>query len=258
MSKDQEILKLPEPKNVYIQVPIKNTNFGTWEEAMAILKNDDEMTIQDWISYFEIFLGERKEEYKGVCEFTEDDFFNKMIQPWGEPFNRWIPNWTREEFKKKIENTIPMTAADIFIKYHDNAEQMMRALSFINPEEIIKSTNASLINEETLTKTQERTFVKDQDSLFNMESELNDDMFEVKDVTFDDTYKLYKIPGNELHLEEDAFVVACNCTSTGRKYFLFVEEEFATTAIDAIASTLRDSKGERMTREEYLKIESES
>lgn len=83
-------------------------------------------------------------------------------------------------------------------------------------------------------------------------------MFEVAEVEYQDNYKLHRIPKDKLGIPEDAYSVECNCTSTGRKYFLFVEKEFATTAIDAVASTMRDAEGNRMKREQYLEIEAES
>ena len=249
---------IQEPTSVTIKWPIMGVNFDSWEEAVAILKNNHEQTRKDWIEFFEIFLGDRKEEYKGVFEFTEDEFFNTFIQDWEVPYNKWIPKWTREELWANIDSVPAITASEVFIKYHTNAEQMMRALSFIDPEEIVKTTNAELINEETLTKTQKRTFVKDSNALFNQAEALKEDMFEVKDVTYSDTYKLYRIPAKEMHLDEDAYVVGCNCTSTGRNYYLFVEAEYAKTAVEAIASTMKDDAGNRMTRAQYLEIESES
>ncbi len=258
MAEEKEVQQIQEPKSVTIKYPIMQTNFDSAEEVIAILKNNPEQSWKDWVEFFEVFLGDRKEEFKGVFEFTEDQFFNEMIQDWEAPYNKWIPKWTREEFWNKINSVQAITASEIFVKYHENAEQMMRALSFIDPEEIVKTTQAELINEETLTKTQKRTFVKDQNALFNANAKLNDDMFDVQEVTYEDNYKLYRIPSAQLKLEEDAYVVGCNCTSTGRKYFLFVEAEYAKTAVDAIASTMRDDKGNRMTREQYLEIESES
>lgn len=120
--------EIKEENSILIKYPIKGVCFDSAEEAIAIMKNDPTMTNVKWIHFFEIFLGDRKEEYQGVFEFTEDDFFNKMIEDWGSSYKDFIPKWTREEFWNKINNTPAFTKEEVEKKY--TGEQLEMALSF--------------------------------------------------------------------------------------------------------------------------------
>jgi len=227
--------ELPKPKSAQISFHIMGIKFDSWEEAVAILKNDHEFTMESMKEFFQIFL-----------------------QDWEEPYQPFIPRWSDEDLIKNVESIKPITVQEAFTKYHKNAEQLMRVLSYIDPEEIVNNMKAEIVDEETLTKVQKRTVIKKEFEKNDMKEALTEEMFETKEISYKDTYKLYKIGKEELKLEDDAYVVGCDCTTTGRKYYLFVEEEFAKSAIGAIASTMRDANGVRLDREGYLKIEAES
>ena len=234
--KAEETVETPQPpKSAQISYMCKGTKFDTLEEYIAIMKNDSEQDRKAWMEDLIILTMEHEEQYQ-----------------------KFIPRMTEDEIMDLVAKTPAITVAEAFHKYQSNSEQLMRVLSFLDPEEIVKSVNAKLINEETLSKTQVKTLIKEEFSKNDMTKELSDDMFETKEITYDDHYALYQIEGKTLHIDEDAYVVGCKCTTTGKNYFLFVEEQFASDAITAIASTMRNDKGERMSRTEYLKIESES
>lgn len=226
---------IPHPKGAQISFMVMGTKFDTMEEWIAIMKNNHEQTRQDWIDAFIIFLQDYEPQYQ-----------------------KSVPHMTEEELFAKIDSVPALTVADAFSKYQGNSEQLMRALSYFDPEAVVAGVDAKLINEETLTKTQTRTVFTSEFDKNDVSRRLSEDMFETKTITYDDHYALYKIEGKTLHLDEDAYVVGCNCTTTGKKYYLFVESEFASDAITAIASTMRNKEGNRMNREEYLTIESES
>ena len=226
---------IPHPKEAQLSYMCSGTKYDTMEEIIAISKNSREQTKQDWIDMFIIFLKEYEPQYqKFVKRMTEKELF-------------------------KIINSVPaLTVAEAFSKYQSNSEQLMRALSFFDPEEVIKGVDAKLINEETLTKTQEKTFFLSNFDKNDFTRPIREEDMETKMVTYSDHYSLYSIAGSTFQIDEDAYVVGCNCTTTGKKYYLFVEKEFATDAITAIASTMRNKTGGRMNKEEYLKIEAES
>ena len=236
--------ELPHPIGADVSYMIMNVKYETMEEAIGILKNNAEQTKQDWLDFFEPYLK------------TEEG--NPLIPYWEPQYRPFILFFTEEELMAKIDSIPAMSVSEIFIKYQNNAEQLMRALAYLDPEEIVKAVDGKLLNEETLTKTQQRTIVKKEYSKNDVSKPLPEDAFEVQDVTYEDTYKLYEIEGSKLGLDENAYAVKCDCTSTGKNYYLFVEKEFATSAVDAIASTIRDDKGNRLTRDQYLLIESES
>lgn len=105
------------PKSAKTWFVVKNVRFETMEEAIAILKNDPEITKQDWLEFFEIFLKDDHEEHL-------------------KPFIRFI---TEKELFEIIDATPAISVQDIIVKYHENAEQLMRALSFFEGGEIMEA-----------------------------------------------------------------------------------------------------------------------
>jgi hypothetical protein len=227
-----------KPKSAEVSYAILGTKFFSREEAIAILKNDSEFTKQDWLDFFLIDLMDPMEH--------------------DEEYREFVPHCTQEYLFDLIEKTPRLTVTEAFIKYQGNQEQLMRALTYFSPEEIAENLGSEIISTEVITKQQKRTIAKTDFEKNNFSSDLSEDMFETIDVTFEDTYKLHRISKDKLKIEEDGYTVECNCTSTGRKYFLFVESEYATDAITAVASTFRNKNGERMTKEEYILMEAES
>jgi hypothetical protein len=226
---------LPHPTSVDMSFMIEGIKYTTMEEVIGILKNNSEQTENDWFEFFEIFLTE-----------------------WEPQYQKFIPFYTKEELLAKIASVPATSVSQIFQNYQNNAEQLMRALAYFDPEEIFKSVGGKLLDEETLEKTQERTIVKKEFQKNDISKPLTDDMFETQNVTYSDTYRLYQIEGKKLGLDEDAYAVQCVCTTTGKNYYLFVEKEFATSAVDAIASTIRDAEGNRLKRADYLLLEAEA
>lgn len=274
--------ELPQVKSATTSFYIMGTQFPTMEDCIEILKNNHEQSRQDWLDFCQIWLCDIKvetidEEIDGVIYLKEEI---KTKVAWEEPYAALIydnvfTNWKNANGRGGLahespENeqalidwveTIPaITVTEAFTKYNKNQEQLMRALTFFDPEQVVLNMDAKEIDTQVITKTQTRTLVKEGYDVAqnNANQEVNSDMFDVIQVTFEDKYTLHKIDAKKLNLQEDAYVVGCSCTSTDRKYYLFVEKEYATDAITAIASTLRDENGGRMTKDQYILLESES
>jgi len=231
-----EETKIEAPKSADISYMCMGIKFDTMDEFIAIMKNNHEQTKQDWLDDFIIHTMDHEPQYQ-----------------------KFITKMTEEELFAKIDSIPAITVAEAFTKYHGNSEQLMRVLSFLDPEEIVKGVDAKLIDEEVLTKTQPRTVFKSNFDKNDMSKEFDENDFETKEVTYEDRYSLYKIEGKKLHLDSDAYIVGCKCTTTGKDYYLFIEEENAVSAIGAIASTLKNEDGSRMNRDQYLQsLETES
>ena len=55
----------------------------------------------------------------------------------------------------------------------------------------------------------------------------------------DNVYELHRVMGRNLGLSEDFHAVKCWCTTTDNEHWIWVESEYATDALTAIASTFR-------------------
>lgn len=151
---------------------------------------------------------------------------------------------TNQQFvKEHYEKLKPITAREALA--FANAEQRMAAIRSIPPEEIMQEVNAELVDRQVIQKDQIRW----------------DDNMKPYRHSFKDTYELYKIPTAAFGIRQTNWVkpaiyaVKCNCTSTGRVFYLYVDENAgkAGDAVAAIAWTFRYN-GVPLTREQYLNL----
>lgn len=155
--------------------------------------------------------------------------------------------FTSDEYRKLIEEQYdsmePMTAVEAL--QFENAEQRMVAMRAVPPEELVKEVKAELVDRQMIRKKQ----IRWDENLKPYEHELND------------VYELYKIPSEALGLPPNRWIkpaiyaVKCNCTTTGRVFYLYVDENAARAgdAIAAIAWTYRFN-GVPLTRDQYLNL----
>lgn len=155
--------------------------------------------------------------------------------------------FTSEEYRALIETQYdslePMTAVEA-LKF-ENAEQRMVAMRVVPPEDLVKEVKAELIDRQVVKKKQ----IRWDENLKPYQNELNDE------------YELYKIPTEALGLTQNRWVkpaiyaVKCNCTTTGRVFYLYVDENAARAgdAISAIAWTYRYN-GVPLTKDQYLNL----
>lgn len=226
-----------KPKSVKKTYYVKGVSFDTIEEYVAIRKHQPGFTVDTHI-------------FQTVSLETEYA--------------------TKEEAIRKLWETIPeLDPKEAFKNYASNAQRLMTVLSIMGPEKTFKAMNSTLIDEQTVVKVQKRTFLKDAASL-NFEGKktekspsVNSDLFETKEVTYNDTYKLHKIEKSifgESVLEQDIFVLQVECPSTHQNYFIFVDstEPQCQDAMGAVAWTMVKDNGECLTKEEYMKLQAEA
>jgi len=184
-----------------------------------------------------------------------------------------VPQFTTPEDKIRHlwETTEPMSPQYAFEKFSSNSQQLMTVLSIMGAEHTLKLLKSEIIDRETITKTQMRTFIKDEISLnfenrkHQKEQTLPSDLFETREVQFNDTYTLYKINKEQFNkqrqlLEEDVVVLEVKCPSTQNNYYIFVDpnQEQCKTAIGAVAWTMVKENGDCLSREEYMNLQKES
>lgn len=156
---------------------------------------------------------------------------------------------TKYELKEVLfrENDLHEDLKEFFIEFWDTIEKIDIKKAFqeqnqekkriyfhcIGPEKIFKNTKSKLLSTESVTKKRQ-----------NKEEYI-------------DTYKLYSCDGKQFGLSGKIYYVNCFCPSTGREYFIFINNDFCEKrqwisnkgvistynkeikAIDAISWTLR-------------------
>lgn len=173
-----------------------------------------------------------------------------------------------EEIRRLWETVPPMEPVEAFKKYSSNAQQLMTVMSIMGPEKTFKALKSEVFDKQTISKTQTRTFLKGDLDFGKAKTEkapsVSSDIFDKKEVTYNDTYTLFKIKkenfGENSGLENDIFVLQVECPSTHQHYYIFVDgtEPQCQDAIGAVAWTMVKEDGTCLTKEEYMKLQSEA
>lgn len=183
-----------------------------------------------------------------------------------------MPDYTSKE--KDIiaawETVKPISPIQALKKFTSNAQQLMIVLSIMGPEATFKVLKSKVKDEQTVVKTQNRTFLKDISSInFDQTKRENSpsvasDLFETKEVTYNDKYILHEVDheqfGDNSGLEKPIYVLQVECPSTHNHYFIFVDadEPQCQDAIGAVAWTMVKDDGSCLTKEEYMELQAES
>jgi len=183
-----------------------------------------------------------------------------------------LPQFTtpEPEIIKAWETVEAISPIDALTKFSSNSAQLMTVLSIMGPEATFKALNSTIKDEQTVTKTQLRTFLKDNASIDfentkRQESpSVDSDLFETKEVTYNDKYILHELDikqfGLDTNIEDPIYVLQVECPSTHQHYFIFVDskEKQCQDAIGAVAWTMVKDNGECLTKEEYMQLQSEA
>lgn len=205
------------------------------------------------------------EEYFGIMkmdsEFTMEMFLERFL--WGPVTQHLIDYDSVVEDWKKFG---AFGAMECITRFKDNQQKMMVAFKHLGPEEVFKTLDGELVDEESVNKTQKRTRLKNPEMAKlltrSSETELDEDDFEEYPVEYTDIYKLHKIArktfsDHGIDLQNDVYIVEAVCPSTDHHYFLFVDdtnEQCTKSAVGAIAWTMHGPEGTPLTREEYLDL----
>ncbi|MDG1950484.1 MAG: hypothetical protein P8J32_06760 [bacterium] len=231
---------------------IGNVLFDDKREFYGVLKMDKEFTLEDLKSKHtkkEILTYSQK-ELQAFLEGATD--FSKI----GEIFR--VQAW--KEVEQDWEKYNAFTAAQAVRRLKNKYFQMMTAFRFMGGKEVIRILGGSVISEEVVDKTVTRMRAENP-NLFDIKRGKQD--LEEYYVDLKDTYKLHKISKEdfakkEILSEEDVYILEAIRESSGNHQYLFVdqEEEQCQTAIGAAGWTMTKEDGERMTRQEYIEMNS--
>jgi hypothetical protein len=233
-------LKMPTPIKVTRSFYIKGVQFSiTLEEYVSIRKHQRDFSMEEHL------------------------FQTRSLE---------MPDYTSKE--KDIiaawETVKPISPIQALKKFTSNAQQLMIVLSIMGPEATFKVLKSKVKDEQTVVKTQNRTFLKDISSInFDQTKRENSpsvasDLFETKEVTYNDKYILHEVDheqfGDNSGLEKPIYVLQVECPSTHNHYFIFVDadEPQCQDAIGAVAWTMVKDDGSCLTKEEYMELQAES
>jgi len=165
-----------------------------------------------------------------------------------------------DEVKYLWDTLQPMTALDALSLFRDNAEKRMCALKYVGAKNLVESLQAQVVDTQTITKTQwKTTLIGDYD---RHEGSIPPENIKRDQVSYDDTYTLYKIDGKQFNIDNEIFIIHCKCTTTNKDYYLFVDgedERCNSNALSAIAYTMINPEtDEPCSVEEYLALKSEA
>ena len=59
---------------------------------------------------------------------------------------------------------------------------------------------------------------------------------------YDNIYEVHKVNGQKLGLNEDLYALRCWCTTTNKEHWLWIEEQYKDSPLEAVASTFRIHK----------------
>ena len=183
-----------------------------------------------------------------------------------------MPEFTTPEpdIIKAWETVDPISAIQALKKFSSNAQQLMTVLSIMGPEATFKALKSKVKDQQTITKTQKRTFLKSDSSIDftttkkQSSPSVASDLFETKEVTYNDTYTLHEVDkeqfGKDSGLENPIYVLQVECPSTHNHYFIFVdsEEPQCQDAIGAVAWTMVKDDGSCLSKEEYMELQAEA
>ena len=236
MSKD----KMPKPKSVIRSFYIKGVKFEIdLDQYVSIRKHQRDFSLEEHL------------------------FQTRALE---------MPEYTTPEFKiiKAWETVRPITVVQALKSFHSNAQQLMTVLSIMGPEATFKALKSKVKDEQTVTKTQKRTFLKSDSQIdFGATKRENSpsvasDIFETKEVTYNDTYTLHEIDneqfGKDSGLEKPIYVLQVECPSTHNHYFIFVDsdEPQCQDAIGAVAWTMVKDDGSCLSKKEYMELQAEA
>lgn len=221
---------------------IEGVNFGSMDEYVAIKKNDENYTFEEF----------KKDFPQGMV--TPDEF--ECDNPFMPPPDEY------EEYYNSIE---PMGAKEAMNRYKDNAEQRMVVFTIMSPAKVIQELGGTLLDSQTLTKKREYTRLKDNE-IVDEKKHRSLEMYDIEEVEFPDTYELYQIDSSVMGMDSErdkvefVYILTMKDTSTERMYGLFIDPESNGVknrdAIESIASTFMVPSvgGEMrpMTKDEYL------
>lgn len=186
--------------NVDININIDNQSF------------DENISITDGVKYL-----------KGI--FTNK---NRFIERFVKPIQTTSTNtgWNTDSFIEKVLNEYdkvePFTYREAF--QIENPQFRATVFGSIDVSEMINELGATRIATDGKHVNQK---VYSQSGEFLGYHE------------FDNIYEVHEVSGEKLGLEENLYALKCWCTTTNKEHWLWIEDQYKNSPLEAVASTFR-------------------
>jgi hypothetical protein len=231
---------------------IGNVLFDDKREFYGVLKMNKEFTLKDL---------KEKHKNKEILTYSKKELMEFLEGP--TDFSKIADIFkiqTLENVESDWEQFNAFTATQAMRKLKSKYFHMMTAFRFMGGKEMIRLLGGSILSEEVVDRTVTRMRAENP-RLFD----IRDGKASLKEYYVDqkDTYKLHVISKEdfakkEILSNEDVYILEAEREFFGNHQFLFVdqEDEQCQTALGAAGWSMIKDDGDRMTRQEYVDMNS--
>jgi hypothetical protein len=160
---------------------------------------------------------------KGVLT-NRERFINRFVNPIKETSER--TGWETDKFINTIIDMYDQVEPFTYVEAFKIEDQQFRATVFgsIDVTEMIETLGAKRIATDGKHVNQ-KVYSESGEFLGHHE--------------FDNIYEVHEVSGEKLGLEENLYALKCWCTTTNKEHWLWIEDQYKDSPLEAVASTFR-------------------
>jgi hypothetical protein len=160
---------------------------------------------------------------KGVLT-NRERFINRFVNPIQETSER--TGWETDKFINDVINMYDQVEPFTYVEAFKIEDQQFRATVFgsIDVTEMIETLGAKRIATDGKHVNQ-KVYSESGEFLGYHE--------------FDNIYEVHEVSGEKLGLEENLYALKCWCTTTNKEHWLWIEDQYKDSPLEAVASTFR-------------------
>ena len=160
---------------------------------------------------------------KGVLT-NKERFINRFVNPIKETSK--ITGWETDKFIKDVIDTYDKVEPFTYVEAFKIEDPQFRATVFgsIDVTEMIETLGAKRIATDGKHVNQ-KVYSESGEFLGYHE--------------FDNIYEVHEVSGEKLGLEENLYALKCWCTTTNKEHWLWIEDQYKDSPLEAVASTFR-------------------
>ena len=160
---------------------------------------------------------------KGVLT-NKERFINRFVNPIKETSEK--TGWETDKFINDVIDMYDQVEPFTYVEAFKIEDQQFRATVFgsIDVTEMIETLGAKRIATDGKHVNQ-KVYSESGEFLGYHE--------------FDNIYEVHEVSGEKLGLEENLYALKCWCTTTNKEHWLWIEDQYKDSPLEAVASTFR-------------------
>ena len=160
---------------------------------------------------------------KGVLT-NKERLINRFIKPIKETSEK--SGWETDKFINNVIDTYDQVEPFTYVEAFKIEDPQFRATVFgsINVSEMIETLGATRVATDGKHVNQ-KVYSESGEFLGYHE--------------FDNIYEVHEVSGEKLGLEENLYALKCWCTTTNKEHWLWIEDQYKDSPLEAVASTFR-------------------